>query len=79
MPERRYTDDEVAEIFASASEREQAARGQLPSAEGLTLAELQKIGGEAGLAPDLVAQAARSLDEPRPPAPPVFLDFTWGR
>jgi hypothetical protein len=78
MPERRYTDDEVAEIFASASEREQAARGQLPSAEGLTLAELQKIGGEAGLAPDLVAQAARSLDEPRPPAPPVFFGIPLG-
>lgn len=78
MPERRYTDDEVAEIFARASEREQAARRQLPSVEGLTLAELQKIGGEAGLAPDLVAQAARSLDEPRAPTPPVFLGLPLG-
>ena len=78
MPERRYNDDEVSEIFARASEKEQAARRQLPSAEGLTLAELQKIGGEAGLAPDLVAQAARSLDEPRPPAPRVFLGFPLG-
>ncbi len=78
MTERRYTDDEVAEIFARASETEQAARRQLPSTEGLTLAELQRIGGEAGIAPDLVAQAARSLDEPRPPAPPVFLGLPLG-
>lgn len=79
MPERRYTDDEVAEIFARASETEQAARRrQLPSAEGLTLGELQKIGGEAGIAPELVAHAARALDEPRPPAPPVFLGLPLG-
>ena len=78
MPERRYTDDEVAEIFARASEKEKSARHQLPSAEGLSLTELQKIGAEAGLAPDLVAEAARSLDEPRPPAPPVFLGLPLG-
>jgi hypothetical protein len=78
MPERRYSDDEVAEIFARASEKERTAQRQLPPGEGLTLAELQKIGGEAGLAPDLVAQAARSLDEPRAPAPPVFLGLPLG-
>jgi hypothetical protein len=78
MPERRYTDEEVSEIFAKASEKERTSRHQLPSAEGLTLAELQKIGGEAGLAPDLVAQAARSLDEPRAPAPPAFLGLPLG-
>lgn len=78
MPERRYTDDEVAEIFARASEKEQSARHQLRSAEGLSLTELQKIGAEAGLAPDLVAEAARSLDEPRPPAPPVFFGLPLG-
>jgi hypothetical protein len=78
MPDRRYTDDEVAEIFARASEKEQAARRQLPSSEGLTLVELQKIGQEAGLSPELVAQAARTLDEPRAPAPPVFLGLPLG-
>lgn len=79
MPERRYTDDEVAEIFARASETEQASRRQqLQSTEGLTLTELQRIGGEAGIAPELVAHAARALDEPRPPALPVFLGLPLG-
>ena len=79
MPERRYTDDEVAEIFARASETEQATRRQqLQSVEGLTLTELQRIGGEAGIAPELVAHAARALDAPRPPAPPVFLGLPLG-
>jgi hypothetical protein len=78
MPERRYTDDEVAEILARASEKEQAARTQLQPAEGMTLGELQKIASEAGIAPDLVAQAARSLDEPAPPTPPAFLGLPLG-
>jgi len=79
MPERRYTDDEVAEIFARASETEQATRRtQLQPTEGLTLTELQRIGGEAGIAPELVAQAARALDQPRPPAPPVFMGLPLG-
>jgi hypothetical protein len=78
MPDRRYSDDEVSEIIARASETEQDSRTRLQPAEGLTLAELQKIGAEAGIAPALIAQAARSLDEPRPPAPPVFLGLPLG-
>jgi len=79
MTERRYTDDEVAEIFARASETEQTSRRQqLQTVEGLTLTELQQIGGEAGIAPELVARAARALDEPRPPATPVFLGLPLG-
>lgn len=78
MSERRYSDDEVAEIFARASETEQGARRQLPASEGLTLAELQQIGQEAGIAPDLVTHAARSLDQPRQPETPVFLGLPIG-
>ncbi|HEX6317179.1 MAG TPA: hypothetical protein VFZ73_20050 [Gemmatimonadaceae bacterium] len=78
MSERRYTDEEVAEIFARASETEQATRRALPASEGMTLAQLQEIGREAGLAPELVAQAARTIDQPRPPAPPVFLGLPIG-
>jgi hypothetical protein len=60
MTERRYTDEEVEQIFARASETEQETTRQLRSAsEGMTLAQLQQIGTEAGLSPDLVAQAAR--------------------
>ena len=81
MPERRYNEDEVAEIFARASEKEQAEqaeRKQLSSSEGLTLTELQRIGREAGMSAELVAQAARAIDEPRAPAPPVFLGLPVG-
>jgi len=78
MTDRRYSDDEVAEIFARASETEQQTRRQLPARDGLTLAELQRIGQEAGIAPDLVAQAARSLDQPQQPETPVFLGLPVG-
>jgi hypothetical protein len=78
MSERRYNDDEVAEIFARASETEQGTRRQLPAAEGLTLSELQRIGQEAGIAPELVAHAATSLDQPRQPETPVFLGLPLG-
>jgi hypothetical protein len=78
MPERRYDDDEVAEIFARASETEQATRRHLPTREGLTLSELQQIGREAGIQPELVAQAARSLDQPQQPNTPVFLGLPIG-
>ena len=61
MTERRYNEDEVATIFANASETADAARRTNASA-GLTLAELQEIGGEVGLSPDAVAHAAAQLN-----------------
>src|SRR6185503_7153045 len=67
MPERRYTDEEVAKIFERAAEAQQAARKQLTSGEspeGMTLAQLQEIGKEVGISPELVAQAARSVALP---------------
>jgi hypothetical protein len=79
MTERRYNDEEVDEIFARASETEQDSRRQLtPASEGMTLAQLQQIGREAGLAPDVVAQAARALDQPRQPEIPQFLGLQIG-
>ena len=79
MTERRYTDDEVAEIIARASEKEQDSRTRLQRVEeGLTLEDLQKIGSEAGIEPALIAQAARSLDIAPAPAPPAFLGLPLG-
>lgn len=78
MPERLYSEDEVDAIFARASEAEQAAPLRLPSREGLTLKDLQEIGRDAGLSPDLVLQAARSLDQPRQPVAPRFLGLPLG-
>jgi hypothetical protein len=62
MTERRYTEDEVAEIFQRATEAQHGGVRRLPSGEGTTLDALQEIGREVGIAPDLIAQAARSLD-----------------
>lgn len=65
LDERRYGDDEVAEIFRAAAATPQGASAgssAVAPASGFTLAELQSIGSEAGLAPERVAQAAAALD-----------------
>ncbi len=80
MSERRYSEDEVAAIFQRATEAQQSAR-QLPAAsgEGLTLSELQAIGRDVGIEPELVARAARGLDQPPPvPAERRFLGLPLG-
>ena len=62
MPERRYTDTEIAAIFRAATEGPQPPTQEVPRDEGLTLTDLQTIGREVGIAPDAVAQAAHALD-----------------
>ena len=62
MTERRFNDAEVAAIFERATKAQQADARQLIAGEGLSLAELQEIGREVGLAPDLIVQAALSVD-----------------
>jgi hypothetical protein len=61
MTDRRFNEEEVAAIFKQATEAQQPPQRQLPSGEGLTLAELQEIGRQVGIAPELVVQAAASL------------------
>jgi hypothetical protein len=61
--ERRYTDEEVEEIFRTASS-EAAGRRSLPAREGPTLAELQTIGAEVGMSAEQIAAAAARLDLP---------------
>lgn len=78
MPERRYNDEEVAAIFARASEEEQSSTQLVRSSEGLTLADLQEIGREAGLAPERVANAAQSLEQVPQPATAKFLGLPLG-
>lgn len=63
MTDRRYTDQEAAEIFERAASAE-AQRPRLAAGQGMTLADLQQIAGEAGIDPVLVAQEARALDQP---------------
>lgn len=62
MTDRRYTDQEAAEIFERAASAE-AERPRLASGEGMTLADLQQVAGEAGIDPALVAEAAQALDQ----------------
>jgi hypothetical protein len=62
MSERRYDEHEVAQIFERATETQKLSVRPSSPSEGLTLAELQEIGGEVGVSPELVASAARSLD-----------------
>ena len=66
--ERRYEDDEIAEIFEAASSPE-LLRADAPTGQGLTLTELQAIGREVGIAPERIAKAAASLTPSRPPIP----------
>jgi len=67
MPERTYSEDEIAIIIRRAAKiesgrlREQNPTGDLP---GLNLEELSKIAIDAGLDPENVRQAALQLDQP---------------
>ncbi len=62
MTERRYDETEVREIFERATEAHEVAVRTSSPAEGLTLHELQAIGRDVGIAPELVARAAASLE-----------------
>lgn len=73
MTDRRFNEEEVAAIFKQATEAQQTPQRQLPSGEGLTLAELQEIGRQVGIAPELVVQAAASLGQVGSPTSRKFL------
>jgi len=60
---RRYDDKEIAAIFRAAAHGPSQQTGAgVPRDEGLTLAELQAIGREVGIAPEAVERAAMALD-----------------
>jgi hypothetical protein len=61
MSDRRFNEAEVDAIFKRATEAQQSRQKALPSGDGMTLAELQEIGREVGIAPELVKQAALSI------------------
>jgi hypothetical protein len=77
--DRRYTEDEVAEILDRATQSSGAAAPG-GGATGLTLAELQEIGDEVGIPKDVIARAAADLDRPAPDteAHRTFLGTTIG-
>jgi hypothetical protein len=79
LPADRFNEDEAAAIFARAAEAEASGRHPASAAGGMTLAELQEIGREAGLEPEAVAHAAASLRRGGTPVPvPTFLRVPIG-
>jgi hypothetical protein len=78
MAERRYTEEEVAEIFQRATEAQHGDVRRLPSGDGTTLEALQEIGREVGIAPELIARAAHSLDRGGQPIKRRFLGLPIG-
>jgi hypothetical protein len=80
--ERRYSEDDVAKILDRATAVETDRQGRTGDAEahGLTLRELQEIGREVGISPDVISRAAADLDRPtQEPAPRRrFLGSTIG-
>lgn len=78
MSERQYTDEEMAAIFARASETERTALPASAEGKGLTLAALQDIGREVGISPESISLAARSLDEAGRPVSTRFMGVPIG-
>ena len=78
MADRRYNDKEMATIFRAATEGPHSPLRDVRTEEGLTLAELQAIGGEVGISPDAVAQAAQALDIRQGAAMRTFLGLPIG-
>lgn len=60
--ERRYSEDEVEEILDLVTRSSGSGSPNRSAGEGPTLAELQEIGREVGLAPSRIAEAAAALD-----------------
>ena len=76
MSDRRFNEEEVAAIFKQATEAQLTPQRQLPSGEGLTLAEIQEIGRQVGIAPELVGRAAASLSAAGTETSRTFLGLT---
>ena len=78
MTERRYSDEEATEIFGRAARAEDPAPRALARTDGMTLAELQAAGREAGILPEQIAEAARALASAPARASKRFLGVTTG-
>jgi hypothetical protein len=61
MPERRFNETEIAEILERAAKTDLTGPRSLPAGEGMTLAELQDIGREAGITSEAIRDAANAV------------------
>ena len=59
MSDRRFNEEEVAAILKDAAEAQYSDNRLLPSSGGLTLAEIQSIGREVGISPDMIQKSAQ--------------------
>lgn len=78
MTERRFNEAEVSAIFERATEAQQRGVQQSSSADGMTLAELQAIGREAGISSESIALAADAIGRVKPAKPLKFLGLPLG-
>src|SRR5256714_8810181 len=78
MAERRYNDKEVGAIFGAGTEGPHGPHPEGAGEEGLTVAELQAIGGEVGISAEAVARAAKALDIRQAPAARTLLGLPIG-
>ena len=62
MPDRRYSEDEIASIFKQAAFEHKLSLGKVAHSQGLTLAEIQEIGKEAGIPSEFIDRAAIEFD-----------------
>jgi hypothetical protein len=78
MPERRFNEAEVAAILERATTRDESGRQAVPTGEGLTLAQLQDIGREIGISPQVIAESAELLDDDARTGTRRFLGLPMG-
>jgi len=77
--ERRYSDEQIAAIFKMASEEQKKLDRDGSAGVGLTLAELQEIGGETGISSEALARAAATFEHAEAEVPqPTLLGFPTG-
>jgi hypothetical protein len=78
MTERRYSEEEVAAIFTTATDAREVGRRALGTGSGMTLAELQEIGREVGIPAEAVAHAASLVGQSGQPTSRRFLGLPLG-
>lgn len=63
VPEQRFTEAEVAAIIQRATSWSEPRRQPVPPGEGLSLDQLQEIGRDIGIAPNVIAGAADAVKD----------------